>query len=195
MAMTMPFLLSSDLDPPAKRAIVATALRLFATHGVDGVNIRDIAADAGFTNPALFRHFASKEALAQALFDRCYAALGNVLTIDPNLPLKDRLTACIILIEVAPEAVHFVLENLRRYWDGLPDAQRNMPLPLRMRHLVEAEKASGRIADHVDAGLATIMLLGTLGQVARLAHFGDLPSPAAVFAEPLLNLIFRGLET
>lgn len=192
--MKTPFLLSSELDPPAKRAIVATALRLFATHGVDGVNIRDIAAGAGFTNPALFRHFASKEALAQALFDRCYAALGNVLADDPGLPLKARLTACVLLIEATPEAVHYVLENLRRYWDGLPEAQRVMPLPVRMRHLVEAEQTAGRIAAHIDPRLATIMIMGTLGQVARLAHFGDLPGPAAMFADTLWTLVFRGLE-
>ncbi len=192
--MTTPFLLSSELDPPAKRAIVATALRLFATHGVDGVNIRDIAAQAGFTNPALFRHFASKEALAQALFDRCYAALGAVLTINPGEPLKARLSACVVLIEAAPEAVHYVLENLRRYWDGLPEAHRELPLPARMRQLVEAEQAAGRIAAHIDPRLATIVLLGTLGQVARLAHFGDLPGPAEDFATTLWNVVFRGLE-
>ena len=44
-------------DPPAKRAILETALDLFAERGVDSVTVRDIAARTGFTNPALFRHF------------------------------------------------------------------------------------------------------------------------------------------
>lgn len=192
--MTTSFTLSSDLDPPAKRAIVATALRLFATHGVDGVNIRDIAAGAGFTNPALFRHFASKEALAQALFDRCYAALAALLLPDPALSLKERLTSIVLLVEAAPEAVHYVLENLRRYWPGLPEAQRELPLPARMRQLIEAEQAVGRIRRDVDPRLAAIILLGALGQVARLAHFDEIPRPATGFAEQLWTLVFRGLE-
>jgi AcrR family transcriptional regulator len=191
--MTMTFHLSSEFDPPAKRAIVATALRLFATHGVDGVNIRDIAAEAGFTNPAIFRHFASKEALAQALFDRCYAALAQLLVADPGLPLTDRLTACVVLIEAAPEAVHFVLENLRRYWPGLPEAQREFPLPAQMRQLVVAEQETGRIGRAVDPRLAAILLLGALGQVARLAHFDELPRPADRFADDLWKLLFAGL--
>ena len=55
-----PFFVSED-DPPAKRAIITAALELFATKGVDGVSIRDIAAASGFSNPAMFRHFESKE--------------------------------------------------------------------------------------------------------------------------------------
>jgi len=192
--MTTPFHLSSELDPPAKRAIVATALELFSMHGVDGVNIRDIAAGAGFTNPAIFRHFASKEALAQALFDRCYAALAHSLTAEPAMALQDRLIACVALIKAAPQAVHFVLENLRRYWSTLPEAQRALPLPARMRLLVEAEQAAGRISASVDPGLAAILLLGALGQVARLALFYELPDPAEHFAQSLWTLLFRGLE-
>jgi AcrR family transcriptional regulator len=53
----------------AKAAIMIQALKLFASPGVEAVSVRDIAAASGFSNPALFRHFSSKEALATALFE------------------------------------------------------------------------------------------------------------------------------
>jgi AcrR family transcriptional regulator len=65
--------------PPAKRALLSEGLKLFASHGVDAVSVRDIARATGFSNPVLFRHFASKEALAAALFETCYRQLVEAL--------------------------------------------------------------------------------------------------------------------
>ncbi len=64
--------LATPGDPPAKRSILTAALALFASRGIDGVSIRDIAADSGFSNPAMFKYYKSKEDLARTLFEACY---------------------------------------------------------------------------------------------------------------------------
>jgi AcrR family transcriptional regulator len=51
-------------DAPAKKKILTEALRLFVRDGLCETSIRDIARATGYTNPALFKHFASKERLA-----------------------------------------------------------------------------------------------------------------------------------
>ena len=51
-------------DPPSKRMILKEALRLFAQRGIDAVTVRDIGNRAGYTNAALFKFFATKDALA-----------------------------------------------------------------------------------------------------------------------------------
>ena len=51
-------------DPPSKRKILQAALHLFVQRSVDGVTVREIAAEAGYTNPALFKYFPTKEAAA-----------------------------------------------------------------------------------------------------------------------------------
>lgn len=57
--------------PTTKRKdIEATALRLFATHGLSQVTIKDIAREAKCAEGALYRHYASKEELAWSLFKR-----------------------------------------------------------------------------------------------------------------------------
>jgi AcrR family transcriptional regulator len=187
----LPFFLSEG-DPPAKRSILITALELFATRGVDGVTIRDIAAETGFTNPAMFRHFKSKEDLARSLFESCYKRLAFAFN-DPQATLPVLLRRGLELIGESPESVHFVLENLRRYWRDLPEDVRAKSLLGSMRRLIEAEQKAGRVRPGIDPQLAAALVLGALGQIARMAHFKELPEPPAALADGLFNLIDRGL--
>ncbi|WP_028927514.1 TetR/AcrR family transcriptional regulator [Pseudonocardia acaciae] len=48
---------------PRKEQILRVAGRLFARHGFHGVSIAELGAAVGVSGPALYRHFASKEAL------------------------------------------------------------------------------------------------------------------------------------
>jgi AcrR family transcriptional regulator len=73
-----PFYVSSE-DAPAKQKIVIAALDLFVRDGLCETSIRDIAKASGFTNPALFKHFSGKDALASYLFERCYLELYNLV--------------------------------------------------------------------------------------------------------------------
>jgi TetR/AcrR family transcriptional regulator, repressor of fatR-cypB operon len=191
----LPFFVS-DADSPAKRAILVAALQLFASQGVDGVSIRDIAAEAGFSNPALFRHFDSKEALALALFEACYRRLAGVLagpTGVRTLTLQERIAGCLAMIEASPESVHFVLENLRRYWPQLPEDVRKSGLVGAMRRLVQAEQRAGRVRASIDPQLAGALVLGVLGQMARLAHFNELPRPPSALSDDIWALINDGI--
>lgn len=65
--------LEQAVAPPTRRSrkdeILQIAVRLFATRGYHGVSMDDIGAAAGVTGPALYHHFAGKEAmLAAALY-------------------------------------------------------------------------------------------------------------------------------
>ena len=74
MAPKLPFYIRED-DPPAKRQILRAAMKLFSERGLDGTSIRDIARESGYTNPALYKHFAGKEELALHLFETCHRRL------------------------------------------------------------------------------------------------------------------------
>jgi AcrR family transcriptional regulator len=47
--------------------ILAAARKVFEAEGLDGASLRAIAAEAGYTPPALYFHFDSKE----AIYARC----------------------------------------------------------------------------------------------------------------------------
>ncbi|WP_279580144.1 TetR/AcrR family transcriptional regulator [Fodinicola feengrottensis] len=52
--------------PSRKEQILEIALELFATRGYHGVGMDDIGSAAGVTGPALYHHFAGKEAMLSA---------------------------------------------------------------------------------------------------------------------------------
>jgi AcrR family transcriptional regulator len=75
------------LSPEARRElIVAEAVRYFAEVGFSGPT-RDLARRAGVTQPLLYKYFATKSDLTEAVFERVYLD-----RLDPAWPalLKDR---------------------------------------------------------------------------------------------------------
>jgi AcrR family transcriptional regulator len=187
----LPFFVSES-DPPAKQSILRSAMDLFATRGVDGVTIRDIAAQAGYSNPAMFKHFRTKDELARNLFETCYRRLA-VNLVTPGADLRSAIAGALALIESSPDSVHFVLENLRRFWREMPNDTRAMGLPGAMRRLIERAQANGQVSRDVDAQLASALVLGMIAQIARMAHFGELPAPPSELAGDVFRLIDRGL--
>jgi AcrR family transcriptional regulator len=49
--------------PSRREQILATAAELFAARGFHGVSVSDIGAACGISGPALYKHFASKDAV------------------------------------------------------------------------------------------------------------------------------------
>jgi len=180
-------------SPAAKNAIMTEALKLFASRGVEAVSVRDIAAASGFTNPALFRHFASKEALGRALFEACYLRLTSAMEAAAAVDgMAAWLAAALGMIAAEPEVVHFVFENARRYWPALPDGARARNLPALMRAMLEREQAAGRVRGDLDLPLAAMVVLGALGQIARSAHFREAELHPSVLARQLSALFLQG---
>jgi AcrR family transcriptional regulator len=188
---------SAPGDPKGKRAIITAALHLFAMRGVDGVSIRDIGDAANLSNPALFRHFKSKEELAFHLFQTGYGRLTGIFDAPPAAdgdPVDQTFLAGMALIEQSPHGVHFVLDNTARFFRQLPDEMRTRSLLNRTRHLLAEAQAQGALRRDNDPDLAAIMFLGALSQVARMALFGELRQPPTVLAPQLLQLLYKGLE-
>ena len=54
---------ATEVAPPRRQQIIESAAELFARSGFRGVSIYDIGAAVGISGPALYKHFASKDAL------------------------------------------------------------------------------------------------------------------------------------
>ncbi|HTM19720.1 MAG TPA: helix-turn-helix domain-containing protein [Kofleriaceae bacterium] len=65
-----------------RRKVLASALAMFAEHGVDGVSIREIAAAAGVSLATVHHYFGSKEELYAACVDSMY---GELVAMRPQL--------------------------------------------------------------------------------------------------------------
>jgi AcrR family transcriptional regulator len=70
---------------PRRQAILDAALQLFAERGYHGTAVPEVAERAGVGAGTLYRYFASKEALVNALFQKWKSAYGEALMT--NLPV------------------------------------------------------------------------------------------------------------
>jgi AcrR family transcriptional regulator len=144
--------------PEIRRAeILDAAFAMFIQRGYDNTSLNDVIAGAGLSKGMFYHHFASKEALLEALFDRitdqAYAALEPIISalgVDP----KTRLQRVLVRgAEIRLESVKFtreVFESLLRpenkdLYHRIEEAWAN-----RMRPIL-----SRIIAHGVDAGVFT----------------------------------------
>lgn len=185
-------------DAPAKQAILGAALALFAERGIDGTSIRDIGAAAGFTNPALFRHFAGKDALALYLFDKIFQRFRSTLpAIDDRpftLQLRDAVAAYLAFFDADLKAALYFQENLRRLWPQLPDSLRKRSLIAHFHALLKVGVAQKVVSSDDDPRLLISLLAGFLGQLARQLYFREIPGPARTWIDAVHVLALRGLS-
>jgi AcrR family transcriptional regulator len=194
-----PFYVSSD-DAPAKQKIVIAALELFVQDGLCETSIRDIAKASGFTNPALFKHFSGKDALASYLFERCYLELYNLVVrairSGETFAIKQHavIGAYMTALDQDRNAVLYVQENLRQFWPKMPASFRKHSILGEVRRLIELGRSEGVVTATLDAGLLTVAWIGTLQQFARAQYFGEFKLPSRVIARTLEDLLTKMLQ-
>jgi AcrR family transcriptional regulator len=69
----------SEGEAPTREKILDAAIDLFAEKGFAGSSMRDIAKAAGLSEGALYRHYAGKDALLEAVLSRFDAAVFEPL--------------------------------------------------------------------------------------------------------------------
>jgi AcrR family transcriptional regulator len=184
-------------DAPGKRAILTAALGLFTSKGIDGTSVRDIAAATGLTNPALFRHFAGKEALALYLFERIFCRLRATLPVVDSSPFSGQLRATLAsylrFIDEDLDAALFFQETLRQFWPHLPATIRRQSLMAHLRRLLAVGVAQNHIDARESQQLLLAAVLGLLGQLARQLYFKEFPGPAIDQLDAVHRLVLRSL--
>lgn len=81
--------------PEREKVILESAIRFFAEHGFDG-QTRALAKRIGIAHSAIYRHFPSKEALIERVYEHVYVGGWQThwsdLIVDRSRPLEQRLT-------------------------------------------------------------------------------------------------------
>jgi len=171
-------------DAPAKKKILAEALRLFVRDGLCETSIRDIARASGYTNPALFKHFASKDALARHLFEACYVSLfdaleGAVSAAEGYRARRHALVAAYLdRLDADRDALLYVQDHLRHFWPKMPAHVRRRSIAGEVHALLQLGRAEGAVTDALPIDFLVTGWLGVTQQFARAWFFGAFPGPA-----------------
>jgi AcrR family transcriptional regulator len=177
-----------------RERIEAAALALFAERGVDGASMRDLAREVGLTEGAIYRHFASKEELARALFLRHYGALAREIETvrAAGLPFEARVRALVDLFvqrfDADPAAFAYVLISQHAHLGGLDRQSPDNAVEALARVLRDA-MAAGEIP-YADIDLVTALALGLVVQPAIFRIYGRLDQPPSAHADAIAAAVF-----
>ncbi len=177
---------------------IETAVRLAGERNPGDVTTGAIAERMGLTQPALFRHFPTKDAIWEGVMEWVAGRiLGNVdraaaAAASPLAAIEAAFTAHVEFVTRHPGVPRILLAELQRAEDTA--AKRLVRTLLRrygerIRALVEAGKESGELARDTDAQAAATLFIGTIqglvlsallsGRPARLRQ--DAPGAFAIF--------------
>ena len=174
-------------------------MKLFSERGFAATSIRDIAKESGYTNPALYKHFASKEELALQLFDichrrlwaRCNAAIASANNFDDKL--DGYVGQFLELMDEDPEALAFLSDSARVLWPKAGKAVRQQTMIGLARSLMTtAPRRRGKSAVNPDVAAASLQ--GTLAELARMLQVGVVAGPAVRWKGELVTF-FRKVAT
>jgi AcrR family transcriptional regulator len=184
-------------DPPSKRKILQAALHLFVQKSVDGVTVREIAAEAGYTNPVLFKYFPAKEAVAVYLFETCYEQLFDRLSaaVTSGLPFNQRMEAILEVffsqMEQDMEAFLFVQDHLREMWLRVSKRIRGKSILALIRSVLEQGVSESAVSAKLNLDLLVTAIAGTLQQFARMIYFGQFKGPVRTWSPEVQAIILR----
>jgi AcrR family transcriptional regulator len=180
----------------AKPLIERAALRLFVEKGVDAASIRDVAAAAGVSEGALYRHFDSKDALVWSLFADNFTAFARRLDSlqAAENGTRAKLAAMIGGVLAFHDAEPLLFRFLLFVQHGqLGKVAPDMPNPIdAIRAVVRAGIAAGELPP-CDLELATAMVVGLVLQPATFAAYDRIQGPLLPHAPRIAAAAWRAL--
>jgi len=196
MTPELPFYVDTD-DPPAKQEILRAALKLFSERGLAATSIRDISDESGYTNPALYKHFASKDELALYLFERCHVRVWTICSAALSRgtgfeeKLEEFVGAWLDLLDTEPEVLAFLADSARVLWPRSSTTVRRKTMIGLARALVSESPAVRRRSGAIDHDVAAASMQGTLSELGRMIQVGVVPGSARRWHRQLVTLFLQ----
>ena len=198
------FRVSKDPSPPgppdpALLRILAAARERFFAIGFQGTTMDDLAVRLGMSKKTLYLHFATKEALLDAVLDALAVEIGELLQAHLSAPgpvraRVTRFTSALVtrMHELQPVFLHSLERYAPRQFQRLEELRRrNLE-----RHLVPVLREgqrTGEVRRSLDPALAVELLLNSLHGLLNAGTLGRLSrTPAQVVAQTL-DLFFHGV--
>jgi AcrR family transcriptional regulator len=195
-ARQAPFFIKES-DPASKREILKAALTLFVRHGSSDPTIREIAREAGYTNPAMFKFFKTKDDLALYLFKLCYQGVTDEFhqAIRLDRPFHENLPALLQaysrIADGDLDALLYVTENTRRFWQSLSPRLRQRSIRYLLKCMFEQGKTEGAVARDANTKLLVTGVVGLLSLFARGLYFREFRGPVKNWAPSLEHMIMN----
>ena len=177
--------------------LVDAALHIIATQGIAALSTRRLAAQVGLSSGAIFRHFASLEALLEALVTRVEVVLEATYP-ERQLPPRERLERFIDARSAAVGAQVGILRLVvsEQFRLALPEgcSGRLELCVKRSRDFIlsclREGQASGEFREDIDADALATIVIGTIQTLASSASgTGPLHAEGGGVRDALLTIL------
>jgi len=178
--------------------LVDAALHIIATRGITSLTTRSLAEHVGLTSGAIFRHFASLDALLDAVVGRVEVVLESTFP-SPDLPPRERIVR---FVEARSAAVGSQIGMLRlvlseQFILALPKegSARLSACVQKTREFLHTSiaeaQAAGEIRKDMDAHTLAVVVMGTI-QMLALSNAN--PEARALEAQAVQDGLFTMLN-
>ena len=183
--------------PGARERIEGAALTLFVERGVDAATTREIAAKAGVSEGAIYRHFDSKDELAAAMFLKVHTRLAALIreAARQKRGIADEAAAIIDAYCATAD------EDFRLFTFHLLYTHRFLPTPDGVDNPVDAVEdiisaaMKRREIARGDPAFIAGLALGLVLQTALQIHYGRLEGPLSAHASELVTATLAVMRT
>ncbi|MFY0637776.1 TetR/AcrR family transcriptional regulator [Maricaulis maris] len=181
-----------------KARIERAALQLFASHGMDGVSIKQIAEACTISDGAMYRHFKSKDALARLMFEAIHKKLLDMVAshLKPDASLEEiaraLVTAYCTLADEDPAQFTYHLTH-RNYFIAASGDGGADPSDLMTECIAQAMER-----DEIPQGdpeLRSAMALGVVMQAAEYSLYGRIERPLSAHIDQFTRGIMAVLRS
>ncbi|HCT78145.1 MAG TPA: TetR/AcrR family transcriptional regulator [Micromonosporaceae bacterium] len=188
----------SERGQATRERLIATASRLFGDHGFDGTAVEAVLQESGVSRGALYHHFASKEALFDAVLERMDVDITRqtVAAVDRAADPVERLRqGCVAWLRLArqPQVQRIFLLDAPAVvgWQRWRQLEEGHGLAM-VKGGLDAVAAAGLLPSrHVE--IFAHMLLAALNEVALVVAWAEDPDDAAAAGEEAIDELLRRL--
>jgi AcrR family transcriptional regulator len=155
-----------------RREIVESAWQIARSDGLAAVTLRDVAARVGMQSPSLYTHFASKNAIYDAMFGQAWSEYLQICQdLTPSIP-KPARKALLYMVQTfvdfaLADPARFQLMNQRMVVDFEPTLESYAP-SVAVMALFRERLAQVGVRDDADADLCVAIIGGLID--AQLAN-------------------------
>lgn len=190
----------SQAKADRRAALLEAAATLFSERGFNGVSIEDLGAAAGVSGPAVYRHFASKQAVLAALLVGVSERLLDGGTRveegadDPASALRALIVFHVDFAVTEPDTIRVQDRDL----DSLPGEERRTVRRLQRRYIELWMRVLGRLHPSLspdELRMRVQAAFGLINSTPHTARVGGTSVDAATVRPVLERMAWAGLTT
>jgi AcrR family transcriptional regulator len=185
------------MSEETKDKIIEASVGLFVRKGIAATTTRDIAAAASIAEGTIYRHFPSKEALAEEIFLSNYLPFARTLediqkcSSTSLRKLETMVRHFYDAFDRDPAIFAFMLITQHNVMGKIPDGT---PTPVGVFRSVIKEGVESGAVRHLDPQLATHLIIGLILQPATAHVHGQINGLMASRANDVVDAIWRVLS-